>query len=338
MPTLPPPAASFASRASSSTAGPIVSTVPPVIYVGDNFVVQGSGFTPGSVVNFFVATAAGTLNFGPLVPTGILPGQLMAFVPITVDQGEGVASIQVVDTDESHIASNSVVTLLQGDPASGLPSVFGINGAGLAASSYDPDVAVANVETVVTASGPVVLAGSGFDTVNGVGVDLFCDCPDGKAQTAFLLPGDPGLSSGYLTFPLQSSGAGTPIIGPGAFQVTNLGDGFKSAAVAAPIGERIAVTGVAVNAGSITVTGTGFSALTVINLFNLQTAGGVVNLGGLNPDGTPKIPLTLISNHQFVFTLPAAAVAGPAFVQALNPPFIPFTGSGDDPGGAFVIQ
>ena len=262
---------------------------------------------------------------------------MMAFLPLTVTQGEGVASVQVVNTDEGHIASNNVVALLQGDPASGLPSVTGINGVGLSPSSVDPDIAVANVETVVTAGGPVVLAGSGFDTTNGVGVDLFCDCPGGKANTAFLLPGDPGLSSNYLTFALPSSGAGSPISGPGAFQVTNLGNSFKSAAVSAPIGARISVSGVTQSGSTVTVTGTGFSNLTVINLFNLQP-GAVVNLGGLKPDGTPKIPISLVNNGVFTFTLPGAAVAGPAFVQALNPPFIPFSSSGDDPGGAFTVK
>ena len=43
---------------------------------------------------------------------------------------------------------------------------------------------------------------------------------------------------------------------------------------------------------TITVNGSGFSTLTVINFFNAQ-GGGVVNLGGLKPGGTPKIPLTL---------------------------------------------
>ena len=76
--------------------------------------------------------------------------------------------------------------------------------------------------------------------------------------------------------------------------------------------------------------------MTVINLFNFQSH-TVVNLGGLNPDGTPKIPISLANDHQFVFTLPGAIVAGPAFVQALNPPFIPFTSSGDDAGGAFMV-
>src|SRR5580700_4116701 len=136
---------------------------------------------------------------------------------------------------------------------------------------------------------------------------------------------------------MPSSGAGSPISGPGAFQVTNLGNSFKSAAVSAPIGARISVSGVAQSGPTVTVTGTGFSNLTVINLFNLQT-GAVVNLGGLKPDGAPKIPISLLNNGVFAFTLPGAAVTGPAFLQALNPPFIPFSSSGDDPGGAFAVK
>ncbi len=119
--------------------------------------------------------------------------------------------------------------------------------------------------------------------------------------------------------------------------MTNLGNGFKSAAVSAPIGARISVTGAAQSGPTVTVSGAGFSALTVINLFNLQP-GSVVNLGGLNSDGTPKIPISLTGDGQFTFTLPGTVVAGPAFVQALNPPFIPFTSSGDDPGGAFTVN
>ncbi len=143
--------AAAGGRGSSSTAGPAIASLPVVVYVGDNFLIQGSGFTSGSVVNFFVATAGGPLNFGPLVPTNLLPDRMMAFLPVTVAQGEGVASVQVVNTDEGHISSNTMVALLQGDAATGLPSVTGINAVGLSPSSSDPDIAVANVETVVTA-------------------------------------------------------------------------------------------------------------------------------------------------------------------------------------------
>lgn len=61
----------------------------------------------------------------------------------------------------------------------------------------------------------------------------------------------------------------------------------------------------------------------------------MVNLGGLNPDGSAKIPLSLESDSKITFTLPTAVVAGPSYLQALNPPFIPFTSTGDSPGGAF---
>jgi hypothetical protein len=51
----------------------------------------------------------------------------------------------------------------------------------------------------------------------------------------------------------------------------------------------------------------------VINLINTE-AGKTVNLGGLNSHDKPKIPLTLISSTEFTFTVPADALAGPAFI------------------------
>jgi hypothetical protein len=74
----------------------------------------------------------------------------------------------------------------------------------------------------------------------------------------------------------------------------------------------------------------------VINFFNAQP-GGVVNLGGLGAGGAARIPLTLVNETRFTFTLPSGAVAGPAYVQVLNPPFNPFASSGNDPDGAFTI-
>ena len=52
----------------------------------------------------------------------------------------------------------------------------------------------------------------------------------------------------------------------------------------------------------------------------------------------PKIPLTLVNSTEFTFTLPADAVAGPAFIEGFNPPFLPFTSSGNDPCGAFTLK
>jgi hypothetical protein len=74
----------------------------------------------------------------------------------------------------------------------------------------------------------------------------------------------------------------------------------------------------------------------VINFFNKQGV-VVVNLGGI-VGGVSKIPLTLINDTEFRFTKPAGSVAGPAYVQALNPPFVPFTSSGNGPGGGFMLK
>ena len=63
-----------------------------------------------------------------------------------------------------------------------------------------------------------------------------------------------------------------------------------------------------------------------------------MNLGGLKAGGAPKIALTVVNANQFTFTGPAGAVAGPSYVQALNPPFVPFTSSGNAPGGAFTLH
>jgi len=107
--------------------------------------------------------------------------------------------------------------------------------------------------------------------------------------------------------------------------------------VSVPIGQQISVTSVTQLGSIITVNGTGFSTLTVINFFNRQI-GGVVNLGGLGAGGAANIPLTPVNPDQFRFTVPAGAVAGASYVQALNPPFVPFTSSGNGPGGAFTLK
>jgi len=38
------------------------------------------------------------------------------------------------------------------------------------------------------------------------------------------------------------------------------------------------------------------------------------------------------------FTKPAQAVPGLSYVQAVNPPFTPFTSSGSGPGGSFTLK
>jgi hypothetical protein len=58
----------------------------------------------------------------------------------------------------------------------------------------------------------------------------------------------------------------------------------------------------------------------------------------LETDSTQKIPLTVVNSTQVTFTKPSGAVPGPSYVQMLNPPFTPFTSSGSDPGGAFMLN
>ncbi len=309
------------------------------VLVGGDLIINGSGFTKGSEVNFFVSTSSGPANEGPLKPDAATLSAIKLTVPVpaTISPGQGFVSVVVVNTDEGFVQSNPGFALLQGSAAAGLPSITGLDGDRLAATSLDPDFAVANVETTLLQGSSVVINGNGFDTTHGVAVDVFCACPEsgGKLKTQFLNAGNAGLKPDSITFALPPT---TPT-GPGSIIVSNAAGGSysaKSNAVSVPLGARINVTKVTQSGNTITVDGTGFSSLTVINLFNTQ-AGKTVNLGGLTSHERPKIPLTLISSTRFTFTVPSDAVAGPAFIEAFNPPFLPFTSSGNDPFGAFTL-
>jgi hypothetical protein len=309
---------------------------------GASFAIDGGGFTHGSVVNFFVATAAGSVNPGPFTPLSFTSSHLVVAVPADTLLGQGVVVVQVVNTDRGFVASNLMSALLKGNPAAGIPSIGTINSVAIAADSTAAGIAVAYVQTVVVQGAQVAIGGTGFDTSNGVAVDLFCACPGGKVGPFFLNPGNPGLTSTTITLMVPAAGPLAPPTGPGSLVVSNKGTdgkyGRRSNAVSVPIGQRIAVTAaVSQSGGVVTVDGTGFSNFTVINLFNLQGA-TQVNLGGLNSAGAPRIPLTLIDETKFTFSLPAAAVPGPGYAQALNPPFVPFTSSGTGPGGSFTLK
>jgi sugar lactone lactonase YvrE len=319
---------------------PFISALPSIIRSGAMFSLAGSGFTAGSRVNFFVATASGAINTGPFTPAAFSPSQLKVAVPPNNPLGQCVVSVQVVNTDAGFKISNEMLALLQGNPALGIPSLTAINSAALSPDSTSSGIAVANVQTVVVQGSAVTLTGSGFDTVNGVAVDLFCACPGGKVGPFFVNPGLK-LTSTSVVINVPGSGPQAPATGPGSFVVSNKGsDGRysrKSNAVSVPVGQAITVTAVGQSGRTVTVFGSGFSVLTVMNLFNVQAA-GTVNLGGLGAGGRPKIPPTVVNSGEFEFTLPAAAVPGAAYVQALNPPFVPFTSSGNAPGGAFTIK
>ena len=319
---------------------PFISTLPPMIQAGAAFNIGGSGFTVGSRVNFFVATATGAINTGPFVPVFFSPNQLKVGVPARNPLGEGVASVQVVNTDQHFNASNLALALLQGNPALGVPSITGVNSTTISAESIEPSVAVATVQTVVVQGSTVTLNGLGFDAVNGVAVNLFCACTGGKVGP-FFVSRSLKLTSTQVLFDLPSSGPDAPLTGPGSFVVSNKGSdgtyGTRSNAVSVVIGNQLTVTGVSQSGRQLTVFGSGFSSLTILNLFNVQ-GGTTVNLGGLGPGGKPRITFALVSQGQIGFTLPTAAVPGPAYVQALNPPFVSFTSSGNEPGGAITLH
>jgi hypothetical protein len=223
----------------------VISGVSSPILVGSNFTITGSDFTTGSKVNFFVATAAGPINAGPLTPESKLSTttQLIVPVPATVPEGQGFVSVEVVNTDQKGFpTSNLGYALLQGSAAAHLPSITGINGSGLAATSIEPGFATANVETTLTQGSAATIDGSGFDVTDGVAVDVFCACAGGKLPTTFINPGAPGLTTDPITFTLPA----TAPTGPGSIVVSNAGAAKtyteKSDAVSVPIGARIIVT------------------------------------------------------------------------------------------------
>jgi hypothetical protein len=263
----------------SGAITPTVSSISNPVIVGVPLTVSGSGFTAGSVANFFVATAKGAVNFGPLTPSAHSATSLTVPVPIATvtTLGQGVVAVVVVNTDQGFTQSNLVTAQLLGDTRAGFPNLLNINGVRLAATSTDPNYATDNVETVVRQNQPVALGGIGFDTAHGVAIDLFCDCPGGKIPTIFLNPGALGLTPTLLGFTLPTSA----VTGPGSFVISNRGADYavKSNAVSVAVGAGVSVSGakqtgctVAVNGTGFAVSGAGLPPFSVINLFNRKGA------------------------------------------------------------------
>lgn len=302
---------------------PEISSIPRPLMVGGSNTIAGTNLTDGSVVMLFVATAAGPVAYGPFSPTTTSPTLLTLAIPPTVALGNGFASVQVINTDQSFTTSNIVPSLLVGDPFDNIPTITHFNGVGLAPPEVG--IGVAHSDVVVRQGTEVTITGTGF---NNPLVNLFT----AAGNVGPLAP----LGGGTATQFRVVVPAGAPT-GPGNFQVVNAPyDGnVLSNAVAAVIGARPAISSVTVSGDTVTVNGAGFSSLSVVNLFNVQ-GGGVVNLGGFGPSG-PRVPLTIVSDSRFTFARPLAAVAGRAFVAVLNPPFIPFSSSSDDPDGAFLF-
>jgi ELWxxDGT repeat protein len=304
------------------TGPPVLATPATALVVGASNTLAGSAISPGTVVKLFVATASGTVSHGPFIATATTTAGLSFTIPPTVPLGNGFGALQVVATDRGYLASNVVGALLAGSPAAGIPTVQQINGVALAPP--EPGIALAHIDTVIAKGSTVAISGIGFSDPL---VNLF-------TATGNLGPLTPR-AGGTATRIEVVVPAGAPT-GPGNFQVVNRPKYTISNAVSTIIGARPAITSVSLSGTTVRVSGAGFSSLSVINLYNTQGA-TVVNLGGFGPGGVAKVPLALLSDREFTFRRPASAVAGPAFVEVLNPPFTPFSSSSSDPDGAFTF-
>ncbi|MBK7974221.1 MAG: hypothetical protein IPK07_13390 [Deltaproteobacteria bacterium] len=315
--------------------------IPGAARVGADVILTGRGLTAGSLLKLFVATSSGTVDVLPngLAPKSVaadgtsgtwtLPWHWPVNPPDDVLLGAGFAAASVVRSDLGFSVSNSQGVVLLGNPTLSppVPSITGIGGVLLSPTSSEESIATANVEGLIQPGSAATIQGDGF--VNPV-VNIF-SASGNCAPQGGIVPSSSSSTNLTITVP-----AGCPV-GPGSLQVINASGAFLgSNAVSIPIGEQITVTGVSVNGSTVTVDGSGFNTLTVINLF-ASSGGQLVNAGGLDGDGSPKIPLTIVSSQQFTFTRPGGLSAGMAYVQAINPPFIPFTNSGSSPAGSFTL-
>jgi hypothetical protein len=303
---------------------PVLAPLTAPLVVGGGNTIGGTGFTPGSVLRLFVSTASGALALGPLTPVGVTPTTLSVLVPASVPLANGFASLQVINTDHGYTESNVIGTLLDGDAAANLPTITAIDGG--TRRPADLSVGLALVERVVSPGGIVEIAGTGFGAPR---VNIYT--LRGNLGPLTPLPGATPTS-------LQVVVPASAPTGPGVFEVVNApyGAQTRSNAVAATVGARPSITSVTTSGTTIVVTGRGFSSGAVVNLF-VRNGDAVVNLGGLTAAGEGRIPIATLGATRLEFARPGAAPAGPAYIEVLNPPFVPFASSAGDPDGAIVL-
>ncbi|MGO9062005.1 MAG: hypothetical protein ACLQU2_32240 [Candidatus Binataceae bacterium] len=75
----------------------------------------------------------------------------------------------------------------------------------------------------VEADDLMVIDGHGFDTQNGVAVDLYCACPGGEVGPFFLEPDYHPYSGTQILLKVPVYGANAPLAGPGSIVVSNKG-------------------------------------------------------------------------------------------------------------------
>ena len=316
----PAPQTPTVTRTATPLPAVHLNAIPSPIVIGGSLTLTGSGFTTGSRIVLFVATPTGVQAFGPYQPASWTPTSLLWNVSSTIPLGNGFGTVVVVNTDQGFIQSEPQSQYLYGAANANIPTITSVNGVAL--DALNPGVPVASVDTVIVQGAAVNIAGSGFNLPL---VMLF-------SPTAAFGPLTP--NQGATSTLLQITVPANVPTGPGSVQVINnpYAGNVISNAVSVPIGAAVSVTSVSQSGSTITVTGSGFASVSVINFFN-----GAGNLGGYNASGQPNIPLTLVSSTKFTFGKPAGAVSGPSYVQVLNPPYIPFSTSGG-PNGNFNLM
>ena len=293
---------------------------PGSVRCGTTNTLTGGGFTAGSRVKIFVSTLTGIQGFDPYTPSARTANSLTWTPPCSVPLGKGFLTMRVINTDQGFLNSNTVPALFFAGLSTGLPTITGVNDVSINPAAGS--IPLAFVQTVVAKGAQLVINGTGLDTL--AKVNFFTssgnagpfDAKAGSTSTRLLID----IPAGVLT-------------GPGSLQVLNRPYGtLKSNAVSVPVGAALSITSIIQVGTTITVNGTGFSSLSVVNFFN-----GGTNRCGMAA-GVPRCPITLVSAQQFRIQKPATSVAGDAYIKVLHPPFILFTTTGTDSDGGFTLS
>ncbi|MBK7975118.1 MAG: hypothetical protein IPK07_18150 [Deltaproteobacteria bacterium] len=304
------------------------------VYLGSEDEVFGHGFTAGSVIQVYVAGPGGVATpYGPFLPTSWSPTRLTWTPPIDILLGHGLMSLVVVNTDQGFDTSAPVCRTLVGTRlGANPPAIVGM----IEASDPRPPNVLETADCSVPFTwgffGPVepgqALRVSGESFANPV-ANLFT----ATGNLGPLSP-QPGGTGNVATFTIPANAP----VGPAMIQLVNAPytGNAQSNAVIFTIGAGVDVQSVVQDGGTITVTGQGFSPNAVINLHNQQGA-EIVNLGGLDENDQPRIPLVQLTPTRFEFEVPAGAVPGRAFVVVVNPPFLAITSTGSDGDGALIL-
>ena len=164
------PALPTASPTPTATPLPTVSLnpIPSPIVIGQTNGLTGTGFTAGSVVRLFVASAAGVRAYGPFTPSSWSPSALSWLAPSSIGLGKGFGTVLVINTDQGFIVSNPQSQLLYGSAAANIPTLLSINGQALEPAR--PGVPLAHAKVVIRPGATVTLGGTGF---NAPRVNLF---------------------------------------------------------------------------------------------------------------------------------------------------------------------